>query len=149
MRRRVRWHDRRNESFSGSALRPVQRSSALLRRRPWIGLSNESETSRDEQKGRQHRNDDGGTGSVSAGLANLLRLLRNAAGADISHPMGPIAITGGYVAAVENTAPSASCSVSTEGSSATGQQYRRQRPWSLVPRSGKALPPRFRQVVFF
>ena len=45
------------------------------------------------------------------GLANLLRLLRNAAGADISHRMGPIAITGGYVAAVENTAPSASCSI--------------------------------------
>ena len=86
---------------------------------------------------------------MSAGLANLLRLLRNAAGADISHPIGPIAIRGGYVAAVENTAPSASCSVSTGGSSATGQQYRRQRPRSLVPRSGKALPPRFRQIVFF
>src|SRR5712691_3147773 len=69
---------------------------------------------------------------------NLLRLLRNAAAADISHPMGPIAITGGYVAAVENTAPSASCSVSTGGSSATDQQYRRQRPWSLVPRSGQS-----------
>src|SRR6266849_5427672 len=33
MRRRVRWHDRRNGSFSGSALRPVRRSSVSLRHR--------------------------------------------------------------------------------------------------------------------
>ena len=58
---------------------------------------------------------------MSAGLANLLRLLRNAAGADISHPMGPIAITGGYVAAVENTASSPGRSVAARGSSATGK----------------------------
>src|ERR1019366_567216 len=45
--RRVRWRDRRNESFSDSASRPVRRSSALLRRRPWIGLSSESGRSRD------------------------------------------------------------------------------------------------------
>jgi RNA-directed DNA polymerase len=47
---RVRWHDRRNGSFSGSALRLVRRSSASLRRRPWIGLGNESGKSRDGQK---------------------------------------------------------------------------------------------------
>ena len=47
---RVRWHDRRIGSFSGSALHPGQRSSASLRPRPWIGLSNESGRSRDGQK---------------------------------------------------------------------------------------------------
>src|ERR1051325_10753268 len=50
MRRRVRWHDRRNGSFSGSALRLVRRSSALLRPRPWIDLSSESGRSRDGQR---------------------------------------------------------------------------------------------------
>src|SRR6266436_6056967 len=47
MRRRVRWHDRRNGSSSGSALRLVRTSSARLRRNRWTGLSNESETSRE------------------------------------------------------------------------------------------------------
>ena len=42
--------DRGNGSLSGSALTPVPRSSALLRRRPWIGLSDESGRSRDGQK---------------------------------------------------------------------------------------------------
>src|SRR6266699_1418495 len=51
MRRRVRWHDRRSGSFLDSALRLVRRSSALLRLRPWIGLSNESGRSRDGRKG--------------------------------------------------------------------------------------------------
>jgi len=83
------------------------------------------------------------------GLANLLRLLRNAAGADISHRMGPIAITGGYVAAVENTAPSASCSVSTgvRPRLASNTAGSGRGPWYLA--RAKALPPRFRQVVFF
>jgi RNA-directed DNA polymerase len=36
--------------FSGSALRPVRRSSVPLRRRPWIGFSNESGKSRNGQK---------------------------------------------------------------------------------------------------
>src|ERR1035437_9084415 len=36
--------------FSGSVLRPVRRSSEPLRRRPWIGLSNESGKSRNGQK---------------------------------------------------------------------------------------------------
>src|SRR5450755_2348479 len=46
MRPRVRWHDRRNESSSGSALRLVRTSSARLRRNRWTGSSNESGTSR-------------------------------------------------------------------------------------------------------
>ena len=44
--RKVRWHNRRNESFLDSALRLVQRSSASLRPRLWIGLSGESVKSR-------------------------------------------------------------------------------------------------------
>src|ERR1039458_10532402 len=50
MRGRVRWHDRRNGSFSGSALLLVRRSGGLLHRRPWIGLGGESGRSRDGQK---------------------------------------------------------------------------------------------------
>ena len=59
-------------------------------------------------KGRQHGDDDGGTGPVYAGLARLFRILRNARGADRSHPLGPVATPGCSVAAVENTAPSPS-----------------------------------------
>src|ERR1700733_11313857 len=47
MRPRVRWHDRRNESSSGSALRLVRTSSARLRRNRWNGSSNESGTLRE------------------------------------------------------------------------------------------------------
>src|SRR6516162_2341079 len=47
MRRRVRWHDRKNGSSSGSALRLVRISSARLRRNRWTGSSNESGTSRE------------------------------------------------------------------------------------------------------
>src|SRR6516164_9445859 len=47
MRRRVRWHDRRNGSSSDSALRLVRTSSARLRRNRWTGSSNESGTSRE------------------------------------------------------------------------------------------------------
>src|SRR6266404_3633811 len=46
MRPRVRWHDRRNESSSGSALRLVRTSSARLRRNRGNGSSNESGTLR-------------------------------------------------------------------------------------------------------
>src|SRR5712691_9212665 len=47
MRRRVRWHDRRNGSFSDSALRLVRTSSARLRRNLWNGSSGESGRSRE------------------------------------------------------------------------------------------------------
>src|SRR5262249_51804686 len=57
-------------------------------------------------QGRQHRDDDGGVGSVYAGLAQLFRLLRNARGAGVPHPLGPVATSGRTVAAVEDTAPS-------------------------------------------
>src|SRR2546421_6584252 len=40
------------------------------------------------------------------GLAQLFRILRNARGADWLNPLGPAATPGGFVAAVENTAPS-------------------------------------------
>ena len=36
------------------------------------------------------------------------------------NPLGPVATQGGYVAAVENTAPSPGSSVETRGASATG-----------------------------
>ena len=48
--RRVRWHDRRNGSSSGSALQPAQISGARLRRNLWNGSSNESGRSRERPR---------------------------------------------------------------------------------------------------
>jgi RNA-directed DNA polymerase len=79
----------------------------------------------------------GGTGPVYAGLAQLFRLLRNARGADRLDPLGPVAIKGGFVAAVENTAPSPGGTPGTGGAGAAGEQYRRQRSRPLVPREGQ------------
>ena len=65
---------------------------------------------RDHAKGqrRQHRDDNGRTGPVYAGLARLFRLLRNARGVDRSHSLGPAAIAGCLLAPMENTKASAS-----------------------------------------
>ena len=52
---------------------------------------------------RQPGDDDSGTGSVHAGLAQLFRLLRNARGAGVPHALGPLAIASGAVATMENT----------------------------------------------
>jgi hypothetical protein len=46
-RRRVRWHDRRNEGSSGSALRSAQILGARSRRNRWNGSRNESGRSRE------------------------------------------------------------------------------------------------------
>src|SRR5260370_12032307 len=88
-------------------------------------------------KRRQDEDDDGGTGSVYAGLAQLFRILRNARGADWFNALGPVATPGGNVAAVENTAPSPGGSVGTGGARAAGKQYRRQRSRPLVSREGQ------------
>ena len=81
--------------------------------------------------------DDGGAGTVYAGLAQLFRLLRNAGGADRFNPLGPVETPGGNVAAVENTAPSPSRVTGTGGARAVGEQYRRQRSRPLVSREGQ------------
>src|ERR1019366_6719299 len=88
-------------------------------------------------KRRQHEHDDGGTGTVYAGLAKLFRILRNARGVDRFNPLGPVATPGGYVAAVENTAPSPSRITGTGGARAAGEKYRRQRSRPLVSREGQ------------
>ena len=44
--------------------------------------------------------------AVHAGLAQLLRLLRDAGGAGLPHALGPVATASGTVATVENTPPS-------------------------------------------
>ena len=54
-----------------------------------------------------------------------------------SNPLGPVATQGGYVAAVENTAPSPGSAVGTGGASAAGKQYRWQRTRPLVSREGQ------------
>jgi group II intron reverse transcriptase/maturase len=88
-------------------------------------------------KRRQYEDDNGGTGTVYAGLAKLFRILRNARGVDRFNALGPAATPGGFVAAVENTAPSPGGSVGTGGAGAAGEQYRRQRARPLVPREGQ------------
>ena len=88
-------------------------------------------------KRRQHRDDDRGVDPVYAGLAQLFRLLRDAASADLPHPLGPTATSGGSVAAVENTAPSPGRPDRAGGSAAAGQQHRRQRSRSLVSGPGE------------
>src|SRR5215472_1531584 len=120
MRRRVRWRDRRSGSFSGSASRLVRRSSASLRRR--LGSVQATNSgSHAAGQGRQHRDDNGGTGFVYAGLAQLFRLLRNAGSADLPHSLGPVATQGGFVATVENTVPPAGRTAGTGGSPTAGQ----------------------------
>src|SRR5579863_4784655 len=100
-------------------------------------LSNESGKSRGGPS-LQHRNDNGGTGSVYAGLAQLFRFLRNAGSAGGSYSLGPTAIAGSFVAAVENTASSPGSPTGTGGPTATGKQYGRQWPWPLVSRTGQS-----------
>ena len=92
--RRVRWHDRRNGSSSGSASRLVQTPSAQLRRNLWPF----KRRIRDHAKGqrRQHQDDNGRTGPVYAGLVRLFRLLRNAGGVDRSHSLGPAVIAAAF-----------------------------------------------------
>jgi hypothetical protein len=74
---------------------------------------------------RQHGDDDERTGSVYAGLTQLFRILRNARGAYLPHPLGAATTQGGYVAAVAYTPPSPSSPDGPRRSSATGQQNRR------------------------
>jgi RNA-directed DNA polymerase len=74
---------------------------------------------------RQHGNDGGGAGPISTGLAQLFRILRNAArSAPESDPLDPAAATGGSMAAVENTAPSPGCFARAGGFSAARTQHR-------------------------
>jgi len=77
-----------------------------------------------------------GVGPVSAGLAQLFRLLRNARSARLPHPLGPLAASGGSVAAVENPTPSPGGAVATGGASQAGEQHRWQRAGPLVPCAG-------------
>src|SRR6202167_1227493 len=81
---------------------------------------------------RQHGNDDGRVSSVYAGLAQLLRILRNARSASESDPFGPAAATGRSVAAVENTAPSSSCLAGAGDFPAARAPHCGQRSWPLV-----------------
>jgi len=98
MRRRVRWHDRRNESSSGSALRLVRTSSARLRRNRWNGSSNESGTLREGPRAsasrRQWKNWPPICGAGAAISASAKR-----PGVNRSHSLGPTETAGRFVAA--------------------------------------------------
>ena len=71
---------------------------------------------------------------IYAGLARLFRLLRNARGADRSHPLGPVATTVCSLAPVENTTASPSGTDRTASLGAAFEQHGRQRSWPLVYR---------------
>src|SRR5229473_473548 len=114
MRRRAQWHDHRSESFSDSALPPVQRLNVSLQQRPWTDSSDESGKSHDKPRG-QHQDDNRGTSFLYARLARLLRLLRNPRGAGLSHSVGPAAIASRFLAAMENL-PSSSRGTNRTGS---------------------------------
>jgi hypothetical protein len=53
------------------------------------------------------------------------------------NPLGPVATQGGYVAAVEDTAPSPGGAAGTGGTSAVGEQHCRPRSRPLVPGTGQ------------
>ena len=133
MRRRVRWHDRRSGSFSGSSFTAGPEVKRVIAPKALDRFQQRIREITRRGQGRQHENDDGGVGSVYAGLAQqLFRILRNARGADRFNPLGPVATQGGFVAAVENTAPSPGSSAGTGSTSAAGQQYGWQWAWPLV-----------------
>src|ERR1017187_11027255 len=71
------------------------------------------------------------------GWRSYFGFLRNARGAGWLNPLGPVASPGGYVAAVENTAPSPGRVTGTGGARAAGEQYRRQWSRPLVSREGQ------------
>ena len=130
----MRWHDRRNGSSSGSALRLVQTSSARSRRNLWSGSSGESGRSREGPRASTSRRQWKNWSRIYAGWVRLFRLLRNARGVDRSHSLGPIAIAGRSVASVENTT-SPSCSADRTASLGGTAQYGRKRPWPLEHRT--------------
>ena len=136
MRPRVRWRD---PGSKVSRLHLHGRSRGQTRARAEGPGSVQGEGARHHATGqrRQHRDDDSGTGSVYAGLAQLFRLLRNAGGAGLPDSLGPTATASGFVAAVENTTPSPGGFAGAGGPSATGQSHGRQRSRSLVPRPGQ------------
>ena len=80
------------------------------------------------------KTDDGGVGSVYAGLAQLFRILRNARSANRLNPLGPLAAQGSFVAAVEDTAPSPGGSVGTRVRPrlASNTAVSGRGPWYLV-----------------
>src|SRR5215472_388911 len=72
------------------------------------------------------------------GLAQLFRILRNTGSADFPHRLSPAATQDGFVAAVENTAPSPTALIEL-AVLPPGQQQGWQWGRSLVSRSGCAV----------
>ena len=69
--------------------------------------------------------DNGGTGSVYAGLAKLFRVLSDAGSIAVLNQLGATPTAMCALAAVENSAAPQSSSACTRGTSAPGQQYGR------------------------
>jgi hypothetical protein len=67
-----------------------------------------------------------------AGLGRLFQLLRNTRSAHRPQSLGPAATPGRSVAAVEDTTSSPRGADRTGGERSAGEQYRRQRSWSLA-----------------
>jgi|SRR6516164_4671472 len=145
MGRRARWHDRRNGSSSYSALRPVQTSSASPRKRPWNGLSDESKKSRAGPRVSASRRQSKNWPRYAV-LDRLFRLLRNARSAP--HSLGPVATPGRSMVATEDTTSSSCGADRAGGERAAGEQYRRQRSWSLASCQEQGSLSRPQQQVF-
>src|SRR5229473_885699 len=133
MRPRVRWHDRRNESSSGSALRLVRTSSARLRRNRWNGSSNESGTLREGPRASASRRQWKNWPPI-CGAGAAISLLRNARGADSPHALGPTATAGRSVAPMENPTAPPRGTHRKWGLRVGCKEHGRQRPRSLVSR---------------
>ena len=116
----------------GSALRPVRTSAHDCAK---IAGTVQAPNPGDHAKsqGRQHQDDSGRVGPVHARLARLIRVLRNARGADRSHSLGPVATAGRSMASVENTASPPRCADRTASLRGT-VEHGRQRPWPLASR---------------
>src|ERR1700676_5535141 len=134
MRRRVRWHDRRNGS-SSVQLHGWSRHQAHDRAEIAGTVQAANPGDHAKGKGRQHQDDNGRAGYVYAGLARLFRLLRNTRGAGRSHSLGPVAAAGRSFASVENTTASPSGTGRAESLGVGCKEHGRQRPRPLVSRS--------------
>src|ERR1700676_4124946 len=134
MRRRVRWHDRRNGS-SSVQLHGWSRHQAHDRAEIAGTVQAANPRYHAKGQGRQHQDDNGRAGYVYAGLARLFRLLRNTRGAGRSHSLGPVAAAGRSLASVENTTASPNGTGRAESLGVGCKEHGRQRPRPLVSRS--------------
>ena len=104
--RRVRWRDRRSGSFSDSVSRDGPEIRRTIAPKAVERFKERIREITRQARRRELGADDGGPGPVYAGLARLLRVLRNAGRADPTDRLGTPAPSGGAMAAMEDSTPS-------------------------------------------